>query len=659
MNTEKNQFKSINIISVIVLIMFVNFCKAEAQSSVVSDWLIPKPQEISVGNDFFNYRSGRIICQEINDPEVFSVVKSVQSIFEKLGHSYSFAAVEAKGEIPVIKMEIDVTADIKPQGYRLAIGTQSILLTAHDKPGLFYGAQTLKQIAGFVTSSRKWPTLQISDWPDFERRGVMLDVNKDQVPSMKTLYNLIDLLGSWKINEFQLFFKFAFAFVNHPEVSQNYSPITAEQIVDLDHYCKERFIDLVPYHDGFGKLSEWMKYDKYLSLAECPNGCLTEWGKYGPSSLSPAVPGSLGLVDEIYSELLPNYSSKYVNIGSDETVELGKGKSREMCEKYGVGKVYLDFLKEVKIRASKDGKRVQFWGDIILKHPELIPELPKDMIALVWGYESNEPFETKCPKFRNSGLDFYVCPGTSTWNSIIGRSDNAIGNLHHAAEEGKKYGALGYLNTNWGEWGNWHPLSTCYLGYLYGAAVSWSVQANKNTDIPFLLDQWVFHDHAGLMGKVVMDLGNAHKLTGVEISNNSILNYSLTTVERSAKEDKILKKLTIKGVDQADSSLVANINKLRQAEMDCLDAQQVYGELLNATELCRHACTIMRLKLTSKDGTLNNITEEERQFLVQDLSRIIAEYRELWIGRNRVGGLEESVNKLQTILQYYKDIKIL
>jgi hypothetical protein len=67
---------------------------------------------------------------------------------------------------------------------------------------------------------------------------------------------------------------------------------------------------------------------------------------------------------------------------------------------------------------------------------------------------------------------------------------------------------------------------------------------------------------------------------------------------------------------------------------------------------------ILRFKLNSKDGTLNNITEEERQFLVQDLSRIIAKYRELWIRRNRVGGLEESVNKLQNILQYYKDLKI-
>jgi len=654
----KTQGNSTRIKSLLFMLLFMNLLNASGQTSSLQEWLIPKPQEISIGNDFLEYMPGRIICPGINDPEIFPVVKSVQSVFQKLGHSFSLAAVEAKGEVPFLRLDIDSKADIRPQGFKLVINSRSILLTAHDKPGLFYGVQTIKQIAGFVSATGKWPVLQITDWPDFERRGVMLDVNKDKVPTMETFYNIIDHLASWKINEFQIFFKFAFAFVNHSEVSQDYSPVTAEQIIELDHYCKERFIDLVPYHDGFGKLSGWMKYERYLPLAECPDGCQTQWGKYGPSSLSPAVPASLELVDEIYSELLPNYSSKYVNIGSDETVELGIGRSRELCEKYGVGKVYLNFLKEVKTRASKNGQRVQFWGDIILKHPGLIPDVPKDMIALIWGYEADHPFETECPKFKDSGLDFYVCPGTSSWNAIIGRTDNAIGNLYHAAVEGKKYGAMGFLNTNWGEYGNWHPLSTYYPGFLYGAAVNWAVENNKNIDIAFLLDRWIFQDKSGLMGEVVLDLGNVYKLTGVELSNSNIFNRALQSIDKSLKDIQSFKRLTINGINRADSALIANITKLNQANMICPDAPQIYGELLNAAELCRHACRVMKNKLASKDGTLGEISGEERQFLIDDISRIIANHRELWMYRNRVGGLEDSVDKLQKILKYYQDLKI-
>ena len=116
--------------------------------------------------------------------------------------------------------------------------------------------------------------------------------------------------------------------------------------------------------------------------------------------------------------------------------------------------------------------------------------------------------------------------------------------------------------------------------------------------------------------------------------------------------------MTINGINRADSALIANITKLNQANMICPDAPQIYGELLNAAELCRHACRVMKNKLASKDGTLGEISGEERQFLIDDISRIIANHRELWMYRNRVGGLEDSVDKLQKILKYYQDLKI-
>ena len=119
-----------------------------------------------------------------------------------------------------------------------------------------------------------------------------------------------------------------------------------------------------------------------------------------------------------------------------------------------------------------------FWGDIILQAPELIPELPQDSIALEWGYEHDHAFDERCAKFAEAGIPFYVCPGTSSWNAVAGRTDNALGNLRSAAENGLKHGAIGYLNTDWGDNGHWQYQSTAYLGYVYGAAVSWAVEAN-------------------------------------------------------------------------------------------------------------------------------------------------------------------------------------
>jgi hypothetical protein len=92
--------------------------------------------------------------------------------------------------------------------------------------------------------------------------------------------------------------------------------------------------------------------------------------------------------------------------------------------------------------------------------------------------------------------------------------------------------------------------------------------------------------------------------------------------------------------------------------MSCGDARQVYRELVLAAELCRHACRIMKNKVAAGDGTLNHIPEPERRFLITDITRIIAAHRDIWMGRNRVGGLEESTAKLRNILKYYQELEI-
>ena len=70
--------------------------------------------------------------------------------------------------------------------------------------GLNYGIVTFKQIFDLYCGTQsplQLPYIIIQDYPDFYHRGVMLDVSRDKVPTMETLYDLIDLLSKWKINQ--------------------------------------------------------------------------------------------------------------------------------------------------------------------------------------------------------------------------------------------------------------------------------------------------------------------------------------------------------------------------------------------------------------------------------------------------------------------------
>ncbi len=90
-----------------------------------------------------------------------------------------------------------------------------------------------------------------------------------------------------------------------------------------------------------------------------------------------------------------------------------------------------------------------------------------------------------------------MCPGTSSWNSFVGRIDNALGNLADAAEVGRAHGSRGYLIADWGDNGHLQPPSVSFGPILYGGAVSWCLDSNRDLDLTEALSTHVFGDRTG------------------------------------------------------------------------------------------------------------------------------------------------------------------
>jgi hypothetical protein len=542
-----------------------------------------------------------------------------------------------------------------PEGYRLTIGADGIHIVAHDAAGAFYAAMAVRQLARQCVGAGELPCLHIEDWPDFPHRGVMLDISRDKVPTMETLYALVDLLVEWRINQFQLYTEHTFAYRHHREVWEHASPMTGEQVLALDAHCRQRFIELVPNQNSFGHMHRWLKHLRYRHLAEAPDGFEYPWGGGSdePFSLCPLEPGSLDLLAELYDELLPHFSSRQFNVGCDETFDLGQGRSRAACEERGVGRVYLEFLLKIHRLVQRHGRTMQFWGDIVMHYPDLIPELPKDIIALEWGYDADHPFAEDGQKFAQASVPYYVCPGTSSWNTIAGRTANALGNLWNAAESGRAHGAIGYLNTDWGDNGHWQHLPVSFLGYAYGAAVSWAAQANRDLDLPWALDLHAFRDGAGVMGRLAYDLGNAYREAGVLVPNASLLALLLLHPDQRVTEGD-WPGLTVEGLERTLECVDGVMTPLSQARMARPDAELIADEFRNAAALLRHACRLGIARLRTEGGEIASIPVETRRALTSELEEIMAEYRRLWLSRNRPGGLTDSVGRMERLLAMYQ-----
>ena len=152
-----------------------------------------------------------------------------------------------------------IDPSLAPQGYLLSIDDSGVELAGADDAGLFYGEATLAQLLRLYDGSI--PIGVIRDHPDFEVRGVMLDISRDKVPTTETLYALIERLAALKINQVQLYSEHTFAYRNHPEVHRAASPFTADEILELDAFCRARYVELVPNQNCLGHMNRWLVHD--------------------------------------------------------------------------------------------------------------------------------------------------------------------------------------------------------------------------------------------------------------------------------------------------------------------------------------------------------------------------------------------------------------
>lgn len=372
---------------------------------------------------------------------------------------------------------------VGPQGYRLQIGTDAlnprVTIGVRDDSGLTSAQSTLGQL--LRQYGHRLPRLVIEDGPALAVRGVMLDVSRDRVPTMQRLFETASMLSGLKVNHLQLYTEHTFAYTGHEAVWAGCSPITPEEMRRLVERCAEVGIDLAANQNCFGHLERWLTHAAYADLAET-HGEYDFYGlmRRGPHSLCPVDGRSLELVRGWLDELLGCTRSRWVNIGCDETADVGWGRSRGAVAERGALSVYLEHVRRVVSLVEARGRRAMFWADVALRHPERVPEIPKDLLSLVWGYEPQSPMGAWCHTLASAGREFWVCPGTSSWRSITGRTRERRGNLESAARAAAAHGADGWLACDWGDLGHRQQAVVSDVAIAEAAAMAWNPRATPD-----------------------------------------------------------------------------------------------------------------------------------------------------------------------------------
>lgn len=433
--------------------------------------LVPLPRDY-VARSTVTLSRGVTVISDSDDEDHFAA-KNLADWLEALDvpakHDRSAVSIELlrtsnhSAQSLLEKAEIRIDPAMHDEGYVIAPTGKGIAVIADSSAGVFYGAQTVKQL---IQGRGATATLQIAtirDWPAMRYRGISDDLSRGPLPTLDFQKREIRTLAAYKLNVYSPYFENTLRYPSNPVPGLNGGSMTPDEARELVDYARSYHVMIIPEQEAFGHLHHVLKYEQYAALAETPMG----------NVLAPGQPGSLDLIGQWFKEIAAIFPAPFLHIGADETADLGKGQTRAAVEAQGLGPVYIDFLLQIHNKLAPLNRRLLFWGDVGMKDPAEVKRLPKDMIAVAWTYSPEDNgFLPWLKPYSDAGMETWVAPGVNNWNRVYPDNDYALRNIQGFVRDGQSVSSTGMLNTIWNDDGEGLFQSDWY-GVLFGAAAAW------------------------------------------------------------------------------------------------------------------------------------------------------------------------------------------
>ncbi len=574
--------------------------------------------------------------------------EKTENVFNQLKQIFNFKV----GNYDDSNIKFSLKKELDHQAYELEVSEQGINIYASDEAGFFYAVKTLKQIykpnmiCGYVY-----------DRPDLKTRGFMLDISRNKVPTVETIKYVIDIMSDLKMNHLELYVEgFSFEYKSFKQYLQDDGYITIEEYQEIEKYANSQMIDLVPNQNGFGHMADWLALDEFKDLAESPEGIFL-WGAHrNPSTLNPLDPKSLELVKKMYADMLPYANSKYFNMNFDEPFELGKGKSKEACEKEGLANVYLDYTIKAYDEIKKYNKTPLIWGDVLINHPEALHRIPKDMIFVDWGYDLAYPFDKNLLKLKEANIKFIAAPGTSSWCSFLGRTNDALGTIYNACIYTKLYGGEGLLLTDWGDFGHLQFLNTSIVPLCFAGLMSYRCDSSVYNYLKHYVNRYIFKDSKEIIADLLLDLGNYYRFENSYVGNGTHAFHCLLWAHHSMKqEDKIgyfKSKMQDKILSVEKYQIINDFFDQKIKELNLSNVENLVKEEI------KQSISFIRTFLKVNHSLNETLNKEYRIKLLEEViasqDSLTTGLRTLWMQRNKVSALENSVGYINRFIEFTK-----
>jgi hypothetical protein len=353
------------------------------------------------------------------------------------------------------------------------------------------------------------------------------------------------------------------------------------------------------------------------------------------------------LLDDLFADYLPCFSSRYVNICCDESFDITGTTAGTHADAAAGGTPhaevpegamrYLAHITRLHEMLARHGKTVMMWDDIFLHWPELLQRVPRDTILLDWYYEAQDSYP-QIATVVASGRPAMVCPGTSSWNSLFARVDNARANIRNFVRSGRQAGAFGMLNTDWGDGGHPNLPASSLYGLAYGAAEAWNPGALDDDEFDRRLGiQLAGERSGGAVVRAMRAMGEACTLPRVARVNGSC---TWAMFFRDPVPHEVCSTIPDETVARVRELAVEALDLLSDVAPDGIASKETFDELRFAARSIVHAAdrTVLGRRIDAHIGGADAELWRAATELKIELHDLRHEFERLWLARYNRGG---------------------
>lgn len=610
--------------------------------------VLPEPQLVEPQNGFFRFAADLNITGNNSQP----ATEMQQMLQELLGITVSVIQ-EAKSTGPIIRFielkdapkmtePVDISRTrFEQEGYILEIDENTITISSCSEAGAFYAVQTLR----FLVDSRHKPDAveccRIVDWPDFAMRGVTDDISRGQVSTIENFKEIIRYIARYKMNVYMPYIEDLFKFKSYPDIGKNRGALTPEECVELQEFASSLHVEIIPIFQTLGHWENLLFRDDYVHLADFP----------GAASLNAVSEQTYEFLEKLIGEIAPVFKSVYFHMGADESFDVGRGATRPAAKRHGLATVHARHYNRVINIIKKYDKKIMMYGDIVLQHPGILREIPRDVILFDWHYDAKVHYPST-EVFGKSGQPFIVSPGIQNWSRIFPDLSIALANITQFTRDGHDNGAIGAITSNWGDFGGANFRELNYYPYAFAANLAWNVSGLTLTEF----EDRFFRDYYGSGASNFAGVYHLLSKLSEYYDIDHLFAHPFYPMDDKKKKN-LLKSFELEHFGQ---QLLKEIDGLRllagrnQPHIDylafCARAYQWIGKLARAKVI------LYRLKNYDFDSP-----QKERRIAVaidllqstgDDLKELRQEYQSLWLRKNRPDNLDIILGLMERVEKY-------